>query len=442
MVPTGDQDRVSPSDPPMTTSTMTMVYLDPEGRLIRLSVVPPQVDPPSSSAPAAQINWKPLFDAAGLDITQFKPVEPEWTPASFADTRSAWTGPLPGVPGGTLRIEAAGYRGKPVSFLRVAPWTKGTRQVSTIEEKSRVTLSQAVATLTIFAMLVAAALVARHNVRKGRGDRRGAIQLATFVSVIAFGVGLLNAKHVADPNIEMNRLFASQPLWAAGLLALLYLAVEPYVRRFWPKTVVSWSRLMARQWRDPLVGRDILFGVALGLLIHALGIGNDIIDKHLGQVLPPHSPPLDNLMGTRFVIALLGNQVFNAILNAMVCVFGMVLLKIIVRNEWAAVAVAIALFTFTSSRSLESNGPFGINLLTVALFIAIIVLTIQRLGLLATISLFLINSFIDKSATTLDTSRWFFADALLPVLVIAAVAGYAFYISRGGEPIFGRRLLD
>ena len=67
----------------------------------------------------------------------------------------------------------------------------------------------------------------------------------------------------------MNRLFVTQPLWAAGLLWVLYLAVEPYVRRFWPATIVSWSRLMARQWRDPLVGRDILFGVALGVLIRS-----------------------------------------------------------------------------------------------------------------------------------------------------------------------------
>jgi serine/threonine-protein kinase len=255
-------------------------------------------------------------------------------------------------------------------------------------------------------------------------------------------VWLLNTKHVADPNIELGRFFDGQPLWAAGLLALLYLAVEPYVRRFWPRTVVSWSRLMARQWRDPLVGRDILFGAALGLLIHMLGIGSDGIDARLGYVIPPHLPALDNLLGTQYVLALMGNQVFNAILNAMVCVFGMVILKILLRSEWAAVGVAIGLFTFTSSRGIGDGGSYAVNLVTVMLFIAIIVLTIQRLGLLATIVLFLVNSFIDKTAATLDTSRWFFAETLLPVLVIAALAVWSFYVSRGGEPLLGRQLLD
>src|SRR5262249_29906509 len=177
-----------------------------------------------------------------------------------------------------------------------------------------------------------------------------------------------------------------------------------------PKSVVSWSRLMSRRWRDPLVGRDILFGVALGLLIHALGIGSDAINARLGHAIPPRVPPLDNLLGTQYVLALMGNQFFNAILNAIFCVFGMVILKIFLRSAWAAVAVAIALFSFTSSRGIGDAGSYAVNLATVILFVTIIVLTIQRLGLLATIVLFLVNSFINNvAAVTLDTSRWFFA---------------------------------
>ena len=46
---------------------------------------------------------------------------------------------------------------------------------------------------------------------------------------------------------------------------LLYLAVEPFVRRRWPQTIVSWSRILGGKLRDPLVGGDILIGVAFGL---------------------------------------------------------------------------------------------------------------------------------------------------------------------------------
>jgi hypothetical protein len=446
MVPTGYQDRVTTTDPPMTVADMTSVVVDPDGRLVSMAIVPPQLDPPSphngSGGTPTAATWKPLFDAAGLNMADFTPAAPEWTPSHYADTRAAWTGPQPAIPGLPLRVEAGTYRGKVVYFLRAAAWTKPSRAATTIEEKSKVSLVSALATLAVFGMFVAAGLIARHNLRKGRGDRRGAFQIAAFVSIVAFGVWLLEAKHVPDPSLEMDRLFQGQPLWAAGLMWLLYLAVEPYVRRFWPTTVVSWSRLMARQWRDPLVGRDVLFGVALGVLIHVIDVGGTLLAHALGQSLPPRVPALDDLLGTRYVIALVGNHVFNALFNAIFCVFGMVLLKILVRREWAAVVVAILFFTFTTSRFMSETGPYAINLLTLVVFISIIVLTIERLGLLAVTVLFLVDFVIANAAVTLDTSRWFFADTTLPVIITAALACYGFYASRGGEPLFGRRLLD
>jgi predicted Ser/Thr protein kinase len=444
MVPTGDQDRVSQNDPPMTVARMSLVQVDPEGRLVSMAVVPPQLDPqtPAETATPGPIDWRPFFEAAGLDLTAFTSVAPEWTPAHYADSRTAWIGPQPGFPDLKLRVEAGGYRGKPTYFLRAAAWTRPTRDATTIVERSRVSWSSAIATLTVFSIFVAAALIARHNLRKGRGDRRGAFQLAAFVSIVAFAVWLLNAKHVADPNTEMGRFFGGQPLWAAALLWTLYLALEPYVRKFWPSTVVSWSRLMARQWRDPLVGRDILIGAALGALIPVIDIGTGVVVHALGHPLPPPTPSLDDLLGTRYVLAQVGNQVFNAILNSLIVVFGMVLLKILVRREWAAVTVAIALFSFTSSRSLGDNPEWAISLAAIALIVGIIVLAVKYLGLLATVILFLVENIITNAAFTLDTSKWYFADSLLVLLIPITMAVYGFYASRGGEPLLGRRLLD
>jgi len=61
-------------------------------------------------------------------------------------------------------------------------------------------------------------------------------------------------------------LAVSTALCIAGTTWLFYLAVEPWVRRKWPQTIISWSRLLSGQVRDPLVGRDILFGVILGVV--------------------------------------------------------------------------------------------------------------------------------------------------------------------------------
>ena len=43
---------------------------------------------------------------------------------------------------------------------------------------------------------------------------------------------------------------------------------------------------------------------------------------------------------------------------------------------------------------------------------------------------------------TLDPSKWFFPSSLPLLLIVAGLAVYGFYASRGGEPLLGRRILD
>ena len=111
-----------------------------------------------------------------------------------------------------------------------------------------------------------AALLAWRNVRAGRGDIRGASRLAAFV----FGVELLewlcNAHHVST--IHELTLFLGGVSWAAfaaGFVWMLYVALEPYVRRRWPQSMITWNRLLAGGFRDPLVGGHLLVGVAWGI---------------------------------------------------------------------------------------------------------------------------------------------------------------------------------
>jgi serine/threonine-protein kinase len=451
MIPHEGRDQVTEDDPAFEISGMTHVVLDPEGRLVRLAVVPPQLDPPSpqggsggtghSSQPETA-SWKPLFDAAGLDIAAFTPAAPEWTPTMYADTRVAWTGPLPGIPGQPLRIEGGSYRGKPVYFHPVAPWTTPSRMPNTVTERQRVSFMSALTQLVTIGIMVAAALIARHNWRKGRGDRRGAWQLAAFVSLCAVGVWLIDNKHVANPTLEMTRFFTGQPLWAAGLLWILYLAVEPYVRRFWPSTLVSWSRLMARQWRDPLVGRDVLLGVALALAVRVLTIGSTYLNVRLGHPATPDVPDLQELLSASVNVARTLNQVFNAVLNAIFAVFVLVVLKMVLRREWLAALVAIGLVMGLLTGGFGKGTELAINFTAMLLAVAIMVFTIQRLGLVAVTVAFFVLYLLGNAVITLDTSRWFFGDSMIQLSIPALLAVYGFYASRGGEPLFGARLLD
>src|SRR6185369_3186759 len=115
------------ADPPFVFSGMRMIYLDPHGRLVEFQSLSPQVDE-GGTAPAP--DWTQLFEYAGLLRSAFHEVTPRWLPRNQADVRAAWEGPFPDMPGMTLRVEAASYRGKPVFFTVVAPWTRPTRIVA------------------------------------------------------------------------------------------------------------------------------------------------------------------------------------------------------------------------------------------------------------------------------------------------------------------------
>jgi len=103
-------------DPPLEVSGMTLVRLNPLGRLTQLIAVPPQLEESAGAAPAP--DWAPLFSAAGLDPSRWLPAQPMWTPPVDSDARAAWTGSLAERPNISMRIEAAAYRGKP-RLLRV-----------------------------------------------------------------------------------------------------------------------------------------------------------------------------------------------------------------------------------------------------------------------------------------------------------------------------------
>ena len=108
------------SDPPLTVSGMTLVDArHARTASVEFQAVPPQFD--AERAPAAPPRWEPLFDAAGLAMASFTPVTPQWSPRDFADTRAAWEGPLPDRPEYRVRVEAAAYRGRPVSMFVARP---------------------------------------------------------------------------------------------------------------------------------------------------------------------------------------------------------------------------------------------------------------------------------------------------------------------------------
>lgn len=66
------------------------------------------------------MDWSGVFSAAGLDLTAFEEVQPQWLPVTYADDRRAWEGRIPELPSDSVRVEAAAFNGRAASFVYLA----------------------------------------------------------------------------------------------------------------------------------------------------------------------------------------------------------------------------------------------------------------------------------------------------------------------------------
>jgi serine/threonine-protein kinase len=395
--------------------------------------------PPAGSPKA---DWARVFALTDLERADFKEVAPGWTPPNHSDERAAWEGPMPGWPDSKLRVEAAAYRGQLVYLKLVEPWTQPVAAESTQSPARRWSLG--VIAVAVISVLLGAALVARHNLRKGRGDRAGALRIGALTFGASLAGRLLAGVHVLDPNRELGRFFegVAWALFTGGTVWVLYIALEPYVRRFWPTTLISWSRLLAGRVRDPQVGRDILIGVAAGTLLVLLDRIHTVVPPILGYPNPALDVPrMADLEGTRAMLGAAGYIVFNTAFNALWSLFGLVAVTLVVRKVWITAIVAVLFFTLTAGGLLEVR-PLWFTAPVALAITSLMVFVMLRFGLLATVVMFFVNFLLGGAALTLDTSKWFFGTSAAQVVAVAAIAVFGFYASRGGEPLFGRRLLD
>jgi serine/threonine-protein kinase len=422
--------QVRRDDPPRDQPGMAEVVLDPSGRLLSFGAVPPRVEP-SGSWP--EPDWRPLFEQAGLDPASFRAVEPQWTAPTDSDRKAAWEGSYPGEPDVPVRIEGAAYHGRPVWFAVLPPWA--TVEAQTVPSPTPVgTLS---VMLLAIAMPLGGVLLARRNIRLGRGDRKGAFRVALFVFVAYATARLFRADHVASFGQELwilIKVFAYPCFWAAQVW-LLYMALEPFARRRWPHVLISWKRLLGGSLRDPLVGRDVLLGAAGGVLLLLTFIAGAVLPLIWGE--PPNSPGslldgsvLSSLRQAMFRVFV--NQ-YSAVLFGMVFLFILALLRMLVRKAWLAAILWC----------LVMSTPNGFEHPILGAIRAFVMLgLLLRGGLLPlVVALYVVYSALEVPIT-LDVSAWFAAQAFPVIGAIVALAVYGFYTSLGGKPLFGGALLE
>jgi hypothetical protein len=213
--------------------------------------------------------------------------------------------------------------------------------------------------------------------------------------------------------------------WAGfqgGLVGLLYLAIEPFIRRYWPDALISWMRMVNGRFRDPLAASHLLVGVSAGLVTTLLVVVTVWATNRLNGD-PATSP---SMTGARFLFA---NLFYILTLHAFVAtgvILVLILLRSVVHRTWVADAVCVVLL------SLVLAPPFPVSITAIVgwllgvLALAMDVWILRRFGLLALTANLCVYGLL--KAAPLAVASWYAAYSLTTPLLITSLAAWSLYV--------------
>jgi len=418
------------SDPPPLLPGMVDVSLDPRGRLIALQAVPEE---PSPSATPSEPDWSKLFSAAGLDPASLKPAPVDWIPPVFADHRALWTGTYPDSPATSIRVEAAALGDRIVTFRVREPWEIPEKKPPPSVRPDPGRLIGGIGMLVIFG---GGFLIALRNLRQGRSDRKGALRFALYLGTVRF-LWILAAHHVfTGAEIDLLLSHLAWSMCRVGIVAVFYLAIEPYARRFWPRMLVSWMRILDGRLRDPLVGRDLLVGCLYGIAIATLMGLFATIPQHFGwRPLAPEGSiwTAESLRGLRHSVAAILAVHTTTVIATLIPLMFLLVFRLALRRTWLAAAATSLLAGLAFSPENPADRALFISLAPIVLFLFWFVLF--RFGLLPILLGSSVADLFRQIPLTYDLSAWYSVPTLLSLAVVIGIAIWGLRAALSGRRI-------
>ena len=234
----------------------------------------------------------------------------------------------------------------------------------------------------------------------------------------------------------------------------MYIALEPFVRRHLPGWLVGWSRLLAGSFRDPLVGRDLLVGCILGIVLVLLNYFRFPLFSLLGAPQIKPSAPFMSLLdsagmgrsgslylfsGAHALVASVSNILIGCVAIGLAFSFITFFFRVLLKRAWIAVILVILWGTAVNALGVE---PSLLSLTLIILAVGIILFVLFRFGLLAFITSVLFYCILLSFPITIQLSAWYSGIGLAGLALLLAIALYGFYTSLGGQPLFGRASLE
>jgi hypothetical protein len=417
--------------------------LDGEGRLLEFAATPDGLLPGSAEPPP--VDWSRIFELAGLNLDDFQSVPPVRQPPMYADHLVAWES-CPEGRKPSVVVRGATLAGR-VVFFQAGP---AAEEVETggaagiLPSLWRTPFRRLV--LNLLAIFGAGSL-AWYNLRTGRGDYRGARRLALFILALGLGDWLLGEEHSAVISDEVASLYVwiARSILTAAIAWLCYFAVEPYVRKFWPQIMITWSRVLRGKFRDPLLGRDILIGGTCGILLLLVLQLDNLLPGWLGlngplPRLPNPACDVAALVGLRYKLSVLVTVLISSVTLGLIVLVLMLVVRVVVRRPWPA--AAISWLALTTLQAMTAGPDTAFPWLTSGIFVLVAMVLMSRAGLVAVIAAAFFVTLLAASPLTSDFRAWYAPSCMFAVAVAGLLLVYGFFAARAGRPLLWRRLLD
>ena len=279
-------------------------------------------------------------------------------------------------------------------------------------------------------------LLAVRNLRLHRTDLQGAWRVAAARFLLA-GVAWAGMVHpvAGDGLVEQALAAAGDWLLSAGILFLVYLALEPAVRARWPHSIVTWNRVLAGRWRDPQVASDVLVGAAAGAgMFTIFQLSFFVISRHVEPL--NFDLNLNFALGTRQWIGGHAGDLGGALRTGLLIFMTILGLRRLLRYDALAALAAALLFTMAQGEVARSPQWVLVMMMYIVIYGAL-AFVLLRYGLVATV---VAVFFADSGNAMLlgwDWKTWYAPSGIATLLFLIAIAVWAFWRSLGDRELLG-----
>jgi hypothetical protein len=207
---------------------------------------------------------------------------------------------------------------------------------------------------------------------------------------------------------------------------MVYVALEPYVRRNWPDSLISWTRLPTGQVRNHLVASHVLAGITAAEA--GLQVGVPLVQVVVsGPSIQPVGPfsSVSALNSPAYALAVLSYGTVFGIYLSFAFLLLIVLLRLLLRRLWLADVVGSILLGLLGNSSYQIH-IFGIVLSYGCLWL------LRRFGLLTIIAA--MTTFFFINAIPFSLTSWYAGRSILIQLIPVALGAWALWVILSDRP--------